>query len=60
MARGVHIARGVSVPADIIASVDYSPGALIRARQRGKTSGHARFKDNLPGARPESPLAWRA
>jgi hypothetical protein len=60
MARGVHIARGMWVPADSITSVDYSPGALIRARQRGKTSGHARFKDNLPGSRPDSPPAWRA
>jgi hypothetical protein len=57
MARGVHIARGVSVPAGIITSVDYSPGALIRARLRGKTSGHARFKDNTPGGRLTSPLA---
>jgi hypothetical protein len=57
MARGVHTTRGVSVPAGIITSVDYSPGALIRARLRGKTSGHARFKDNTPGGRLKSPLA---
>jgi hypothetical protein len=57
MARSVHTTRGVSVPAGIITSVDYSPGALIRARLRGKTSGHARFKDNTRGGRLKSPLA---